>query len=182
MSNVTIELDFTGKSPAGGAGLGYLASGLHKASLLEFKHYEDSNRLYVYMATDGTRHRESFSLSERAIPFIMGFLVSAGVSEQKLQGKVNFPFSKLSGKTVYFNYTSPTMGSNGQPVEGSYPEYRFVKEAHYAQMEKVAAAQIAASQPMASDEVPAPKKATKKAAPAANNVAASDDDLGFLLD
>ena len=182
MSIVTIELDFTGKSPAGGAGLGYLTSGLHKASILEFKHYEESNRLYVYMATDGIRHRESFSLSERAIPFIMGFLVSAGVSEQKLQGKVNFPFSKLTGKTVYFNYTSPTMGANGQPVEGSYPEYRFVKEAHYAQMEKVAAAQVAASQPVATDETPAPKKAAKKAAPANNTVAASDDDLGFLLD
>tara|TARA_Y100001938_G_C8094002_1_gene436927 strand:- start:73 stop:618 length:546 start_codon:yes stop_codon:yes gene_type:complete len=179
--SVTIELDFTGKTPAGGSGLGYLQSGLHKASIVEFKHYEDSNRLYVYMATDGVRHRESFSLQERAIPFVMAFLVSAGVPETKLQGKVKFPFNKLEGKTVYFNYTAPTMGSNGQPVEGSYPEYRFIKEAHYTQMEKVAAAQVAASQPVASDESPVANGKTHKAVPT-NNSTAAEDDLGFLLD
>ena len=177
--SVTIELDFTGKTPAGGSGLGFLPSGLHKATVLEFKHYEDSNRLYVYMGTDGVRHRESFSLSERAIPFIMAFLVSAGVPETKLQGKMKFPFSKLEGKTVYFNYTAPTMGSNGQPVEGSYAEYRFIKEAHYSQMEKVAAAQVAAAQPIATDEAPAekPKKANA-VAPTED----SEDPLGFILD
>lgn len=176
--SVTIELDFTGKTPAGGSGLGYLQSGLHKATIAEFKHYSDSNRLYVYMVTEGIRHRESFSLSERAVPFIMGFLVSAGVSEAKLQGKVKFPFSKLEGKTVFFNYTSPTMGSNGQPVEGSYAEYRFIKEAHFAQMEKVAAAQVAAAKPAVEKEA-APEIVEPNTEASTSN---SDDDLGFLLD
>ena len=45
MNDVIIELDFTGKTPAGGSGLGYLPSGLHEGTILEFKHFEDSNRL-----------------------------------------------------------------------------------------------------------------------------------------
>tara|TARA_Y100001963_G_scaffold132572_1_gene191239 strand:- start:70 stop:606 length:537 start_codon:yes stop_codon:yes gene_type:complete len=138
-NNVVIELDFTGKTPAGGSGLGYLTSGLHDATILEFKHYVESNRLYVYMATDGIRHRESFSLSEKAVPFIMAFLVSAGVDEAKLDGKVKFPFHKLVNKKVYFNYNAPTMGANGQPIEGSYPDYRFVRESHFNHMKTASA-------------------------------------------
>lgn len=138
-TDVVIELDFTGKTPAGGSGLGYLTSGLHDATILEFKHYVESNRLYVYMATDGIRHRESFSLSEKAVPFIMAFLVSANVDEAKLDGKVKFPFHKLVNKKVYFNYNAPTMGANGQPIEGSYPDYRFVRESHFNHMRNASA-------------------------------------------
>lgn len=116
-NDVVIELDFTGKTPAGGSGIGYLTSGLHEATILEFKHYEESNRLYVYMATDGVRHRESFSLVDKAIPYIMGFLVAAGVDEGKLTSRVKFPFHKLVNKKVYFKYTAPLMGQNGQPSE-----------------------------------------------------------------
>ena len=170
MSNdVVIELDFTGKTPAGGSGIGYLTSGLHEATILEFKHYEESNRLYVYMATDGIRHRESFSLVDKAVPFIMGFLVAAGVDERK------FPFHKLVNKKVHFKYTAPTMGQNGQPTEGSYPEYRFMQKFQYDQVKG------------ATIKVEAPKVET---APTPNGAGAAlpespvSDDEGFdyLLD
>lgn len=176
-NNVTIELDFTGKTPAGGSGLGYLESGLNQATILEFKHYEESNRLYVYLGTDGVRHRESFSLVDKAIPFIMGFLVSAGVSEDKLASRVKFPFHKLVGKTVYFKYTAPTMGQNGQPVEGSYPEYRFMQEFQYDQV--------------VGTSTKAPKAKAKKAEVSNGSVGkalpasppvAGEEDFAFLMD
>ena len=173
-NNVTIELDFTGKTPAGGSGLGYLTSGLHQASILEFKHYEESNRLYVYLNTDGVRHRESFSLVDKAIPFIMGFLVSAGVSEDKLASRVKFPFHKLVGKNVYFKYTSPTMGQNGQPVEGSYPEYRFMQEFQYGQI-----AGTSAKAEVKKEEVS--NGSAGKALPASPPVA-GEEDFAFLMD
>ena len=66
--SVTIELDFTGHSPAG-VGIGYLSTGLQEAKIVEFRHYEESNRLYAYMVTDGIRHRDSFSLSEKAVSY-----------------------------------------------------------------------------------------------------------------
>lgn len=174
-NGVVIELDFTGKTPAGGSGIGYLSSGLHEATILEFKHYEESNRLYVYMATEGIRHRESFSLVDKAIPFIMGFLVAAGVDESKLTSRVKFPFHKLVNKKVYFKYTAPLMGQNGQPSEGSYPEYRFMQKFQYDQVNG------------ASAQVEAPKA---EAAPAQNGAGAAlptspvSDDEGFdyLLD
>ena len=142
-NDVVIELDFTGKTPAGGSGIGYLTSGLHEAPILEFKHYEESNRLYVYMATDGIRHRESFSLVDKAIPYIMGFLVAAGVDEGKLTSRVKFPFHKLVNKKVYFKYTAPLMGQNGQPSEGSYPEYRFMQKFQYDQVKSAGKAEAA---------------------------------------
>ena len=43
MSVVTIELDFTGHTPAG-AGIGFLETGLHSAKLLEFRLYDDEWR------------------------------------------------------------------------------------------------------------------------------------------
>jgi len=133
--SVTIELDFTGHTPAG-VGLGYLETGLHEAKIVEFRHYDDSNRLLVYMLTNGIRHKDSFSLSEKAMPFLMAFLVSAGIPEAKLNGKLKFPFDKLIGKSVYFNYTAPTLGENGRAVEGSYPDYRYIPAAYYAQMKQ----------------------------------------------
>tara|TARA_R110002020_G_scaffold59684_3_gene162618 strand:+ start:244 stop:768 length:525 start_codon:yes stop_codon:yes gene_type:complete len=167
--SVTIELDFTGHSPAG-VGIGYLSTGLHEAKIVEFRHYDESNRLYAYMVTNGIRHRDSFSLSEKAMPFLMAFLISAGVPETKLQGKINFPFDKLTGKAVYFNYTAPTMGANGQPVDGSYAEYRYVTEAYFGQMKKAQAA-------------PAPTDfaVEAKTANGAGNPVSSDDGFDFLL-
>jgi len=171
--SVTIELDFTGQSPAG-VGIGYLSTGSHSATIAEFRHYEDSNRLYVYMVTDGIRHRDSFSLSEKALPFLMGFLVSAGVPEAKLTGKVKFPFDKLVGKNVYFNYVAPNMGANGQPIEGSYAEYRFIPEAYYNQMVKALGA--AAPTDFAVEQT------NGKAIPAATPEATEKDvEFGFLM-
>lgn len=171
--SVTIELDFTGQSPAG-VGIGYLSTGLHSATIAEFRHYEDSNRLYVYMVTDGIRHRDSFSLSEKALPFLMAFLISAGVPEAKLKGKVKFPFEKLVGKNAYFNYVAPNMGANGQPVEGSYAEYRFIPEGYYNQMKK------AVSAPAPADF--AVEQTNGKATPAAPAEAQEEDgEFGFLM-
>jgi hypothetical protein len=175
--SVTIELDFTGHSPAG-AGIGYLETGLHSAQILEFRHYEDSNRLLVYMMTNGIRHKDSFSLNPKAMPFLMGFLVSAGVPEGKLKGKTKFPFDKLAGKTVHFNYTAPTMGANGRPVEGSYPDYRYVNENYFNQMKKAIAAPAPADFQVEEQEV----------APVTNGASApvattsSSDEFEFLMD
>ena len=181
--SVTIELDFTGVNPAG-SGLGYLTTGMHEAKIVEFKHYEDSNRLYCYFLTNGIRHRDSFSLSDKALPFLMAFLVSTGVSEDKLRGKVNMPFDKLVGKTAYVNYTAPTMGANGQPVEGSYPDYRYLNQAHYDSMQKAMAASAPASFQV--EETKAAPAATQKVneAAVAGSAApqASDDDFDFLLE
>ena len=104
------------------------------------------------------------------MPFLMAFLISAGVPETKLQGKINFPFDKLTGKAVYFNYTAPTMGANGQPVDGSYAEYRYVTEAYFGQMKKAQAA-------------PAPTDfaVEAKTANGAGNPVSSDDGFDFLL-
>lgn len=168
MDNLNLTLDFTGQTPAG-AGLGYLNPGIHSGTIAELKHYEESNRLYVYIITDGIRHRESFNLSEKAMPFIMAFLISAGVPETKLQGKVDFPFHKLVGQSVYFNYTPPTMNTEGQPQEGSYPTYRFYTQTHYEQMMSVLS-----STPV-TNGASAPSSATTTAAK-------SDEDFGFLLD
>ena len=168
MDNLNLTLDFTGQTPAG-AGLGYLTPGIHSGTISELKHYEESNRLYVYIITDGIRHRESFNLSEKAMPFIMAFLISAGVPETKLQGKVDFPFHKIVGKNVYFNYTPPTMNTEGQPQEGSYPVYRFYTQAHYEQM-----ANVLSSTPVTNGKAVATN--------GTGNTPKSDEDFGFLLD
>ena len=111
--SVTLEIDFTGQSPAGG-GLGYLTTGLHKAMILEFKHFADSNRLYCYMMTEGVRHRDSFSLSEKALPFLMGFLISAGVPEKKLNGKITIQVSAVRLRTAA--NIEPLLNKNDQIV------------------------------------------------------------------
>lgn len=172
-NNLNITLDFTGQTPVG-AGLGYLTPGIHQARISELKHYEESNRLYVYMITDGIRHRESFNLSEKALPFIMAFLISAGVPEEKLSGKVEFPFHKLVGQPVYFNYTPPTMNAEGQAQDGSYPTYRFYTQAHYEQMVAV----------MAPTDDTAGAPITSMNGTGGQPVAAStsEDNFDFLLD
>ncbi len=176
--SVTIELDFTGHTPAG-AGLGYLDTGLHTAQIVEFRHYEESNRLYCYMLTNGIRHRDSFSLSEKAMPFLMGFLVSAGVPETKLSGKIKFPFDKLNGKTVHFNYTAPQLGANGQPVEGSYPDYRYVNEQYYTQMKK--ALSSSAPTDFKVEETPATANGSNGTPIVAAKEEAGGDEFEFLM-
>ena len=87
MDNLTIELDFTGINAASG-GLGYLKAGLHTGKVVEFAHFDDSGRLYAYMVTNGVRHRDSFNVTyPGALPLLKAFLLSAGVSEDKLAGE-----------------------------------------------------------------------------------------------
>lgn len=179
--SVTLELDFTGHTPAG-VGLGYLTTGMHEATILEFRHYEESHRIYVYMMTEGIRHRDSFSLSDKAMPFLMAFLVSAGIPEEKLSGKIKFPFERLVGRPVFFNYTAPTMGHDGNPVEGSYPDYRFLPRSFYEQMTKT----VETPSDFEVEETPTPTPQKSKAS--SNGVskpapaAASDDEFAFLVD
>jgi len=176
MDQVIVSIDFTGQTPAGG-GLGYLSPGLHTASIQDIQYYEDSNRIYVYMSTDGVRHRESFNLSEKGIPFMMAFLVSAGVPADKLTGKVDFPFHKLAGKAVYFNYTPPIMNASGQPQEGSYPQYRFRTEGQFNQMVKVSSTSTEGFE-VESDESTNGSNGT----PIATTTATADDNYDFLLE
>jgi len=177
MDSLILELDFTDKTPAGG-GLGYLSPGQHQAAILEFRHYADSNRLYCYMLTEGIRHRESFSLSEKGISFLMALLVSAGMSPDKLNGKQKIPFHQFVGRSVYFSYTPPTLGTNGQPVENSYPSYRFYPEAQYNSM--VAAANTAIES-IEIEETPA-NGSNGQAVPAAAPAAATDGNFDFLIE
>lgn len=178
--SVIIELDFTGHTPAG-AGLGYLNTGLHSAQIVEFRHYEESNRLYVYMLTDGIRHRDSFSLSDKAMPFLMGFLVSAGVPETKLNGKIKFPFEKLNGKSVHFNYTAPQLGANGQPVEGSYPDYRYVNEAYYNQMKQALASSAPSDFTVEENAAPTPDNGSNGTPIVAAPEEGGTDEFEFLM-
>ena len=175
MDNLILELDFTDKTPAGG-GLGYLSPGQHQATILEFRHYAESNRLYCYMLTEGIRHRESFSLSDKGIGFVMGLLVSAGMAADKLTGKQKIPFHKFVGRSVYFSYTPPTLGANGQPVENSYPSYRFYPEAQYNSM--VAAANAA----IENIEIEAPTNGSNGQAISTAPAAAADANFDFLIE
>ena len=175
METVAIELDFTNVSTA--CGLGTLPAGLHTGTIVEFKYFEDSNRLYAYMVTNGIRHRESFGLANpKTLPFLKAFLVSAGVGEDKLQGAGKIPFHKFTGRTVYFQHTPAETDGNGQRRDGSFARYVFYPKAQWDQM--------SAWSPVVDDgnssddfEVEAPAAPQAEAKPAA-----SGDDYDFLID
>ena len=174
MDNLNIEIDFTGVQAASG-GLGYLKSGLHTGTVLEFTHFDDSGRLYAYYMTNGVRNRDSFSLtSPNALPFLKAMLESAGVPASKLDGKGKIPFHKLAGKTVYFNYVAPEMDSTGKAVQGSYPKYTYYTKERYAQM-----AEVSALTPQDVEVVESNGGGSPVAQ--ANNTATSNDDFDFLL-
>ena len=113
MDNLVIALDFTGVSAQTGTGMGYLSTGFHTATVTSFKVYGEgeSQRLYAYMLTDGTTHREAWDLV-KAKSVIKGFLLAAGLEEKQLAGAVKVPFHKLVGKTVHFYYTAPVLGED----------------------------------------------------------------------
>lgn len=175
MSDLTIEIDFTGVSAATG-GIAILEPGLQTAVIEEFVHYTDSgNVLYAYLNTSGLRHRERYNLgNDNALPFLMALLVSAGVPETKLDGKAKIPFGKIAGRTVYFNYTPPNVDAAGKRMDGSYPKYIFYPKARYERMVAITSA--------SSDDivVEAPTKSPTKSK-GNSKPAASGDEFDFLL-
>ena len=187
MDTLNIELNFTDVSAAGG--LGTLPAGLHDGIIVEFKHFPDTDRLYVYMLTQGIRHRESFGLANpNSMPFLKAFLLSAGVPEGKLGGKGKIPFHKLNGRKAHFQYTPADTDSNGKRVEGSYARYVFYSEAQWTQMAAYAnatSADVVVEEPAvaAAPAVEAKPKRKPAAKPTAEPEAASEgDDFDFLLD
>ena len=119
--SLTLEVDFIGIEE--GRSMGYPSSGLHTGVISGITHYEDSNSLYVYIDTDGVTHREKFGLSyDGGKKALLRFMNT--FSNNSLAGKKKkIPFHKFEGKTVYFNYTAPTLDESGRPVDGSYPRY-----------------------------------------------------------
>lgn len=137
MENLTIKIDFTGHSAP--QGLTILDEGLYVGTIDGFNHYEDSNRLYVYInamadGEDAGRVRESFNLSGKGLDFLLAFLQSAGANMAKLKGQSNVPFHSLVGKNVYFKYTPPTTDAAGEAVQGSYANFRFYTEKQFSKM------------------------------------------------
>ena len=174
-----MQVDFS-NTGAVSAPVGYLTNGLHGAAILEHKTFDDSGRLYVYMQTDGIRHRESFNL-EKGLIFLKAFLVSAGVPEDKLSGAVELDkiLDRLISREVFFNYQAPNLDGSGRRVEGSYPRYNFYPKKQYEMM--VASRTPAATQAAVADIAVEPaKEETASAAPTTNGSASSDFD--FLLD
>ena len=175
MSELNIEIDFTGINAATG-GISVLPPGLHIAAIDEFSHFTDngSNKLYVYMTTDGLRHRQSWNLtSDGSKSHLMAFLLSVGYPTNKLAGKSKIPFEKLAGRMVYFNYVPPELDANGKAVQGTYPKYTFYTKKRY---EKLHISQNTASAPKvdngAGKSVMAPPVEEPK----------SSNDFDFLLD
>tara|TARA_R110000824_G_scaffold3120_4_gene14407 strand:+ start:699 stop:1259 length:561 start_codon:yes stop_codon:yes gene_type:complete len=170
--DLTLEIDFTGISAATG-GISVLPPGTHTASIDEYARFTDngSNKLYVYMVTDGLRHRQSWNLtSDGSKSHLMAFLLSAGVPDAKLNGKAKIPFSKTVGRTVYFNYVPPELDANGKAVQGSYPKYTFYTKGRYDKLAAVSNAPKVESNG-AGKPVPPPKKEES-----------SSNDFDFLLD
>jgi hypothetical protein len=187
METMNIELDFTDVNAAGG--LGTLPAGLHDGSLVEFKHFPDTNRLYAYMVTNGIRHRESFGLDNpNSLPFVKAFLLSAGVPESKLGGKGKVPFHKLEGRSVYFQYTPADTDESGKRREGSYARYVFYPKTQWDQMAAYANASdsdIVIESNESNGVKAAPTNGVAKEEPKAAKAAPSKDDdanYDFLLD
>jgi len=171
MDPLNLTIDFTGVSAAGG--LGTLSPGLHTGKVAEFQYFEDSGRLYVYIITDGIRHRDSFNTgSPKSFSFLKSFCMSAGLPEEKLSGEVAIPFHKLCGRDVYFNYTPPKLDEDGRAQSGSYPRYAFYIKNRYDQM---ASAMAQTPQDVKIEEAPKANGAGKPTAKA------SGDDFDFLL-
>ena len=184
MDALTIELDFTDISAAGG--LGTLPAGLHEGTLVEFKHFPDTNRLYVYMLTRGIRHRESFGLENpNSLPFLKAFLLSAGVAEGKLSNKGKVPFHKLAGRKVFFQYTPAQTDSSGKRMDGSYARYVFYSESQWEQMAayaNVSDKDVVLEKPTNGVSAAPTNGAGKAVKAEAKSDSGEGDDFDFLLD
>ena len=161
--------------------IGYLTNGLHVATILEHKTFDDSGRRYIYLQTDGTRHRESFNL-ERGLIFLKVFLVSAGVPEDKLSGAVELDkiLDKLVNREVFFNYQAPELDAEGKRLDGSYPRYNFYPKSQFEMM--VAARSPAAAQAAVADIAIEEPKEVATATPTTTTASSSASDFDFLLD
>ena len=175
MDNLTIAIDFTGHSAP--TSLVVLPEGYYLGSIDGFSHYEESNRLYVYIdAFDGEgetvgRVRESFNLTGKGVDFLMAFLHATGVNMAKLKGSVNFPFHTLKGKKIGFRYTPPTLDAAGDAVQGSYANFRFYTPKQTAKLMGIAEV------PVAEDfEVVAKEDAVE-----AKTVSSNSDDASWLM-
>jgi len=178
MENLTITIDFSGVTPASGdRRIDILPPGLNAANIIEFKHFtDDGNVLYMYMDTQGMRHRERFNVdNEYAKALLMGVLVNLGVPESKLSGKSAIPFHKLVGKTVYFNYTPPATDESGARLKSSYCKYSFYSKDRYDQLAKYANIKTE------DIEVEAAAAPENGAATPVNTSASSEEDFDFLL-
>ena len=161
--------------------MGFLTNGLHVASILEYQTFDDSNRLYVYMQTEGTRHRESFNL-ERGLIFLKAFLVSAGVPEDKLSGSVALDkiLDKIVGRNVHFNYQAPEVDAEGKRLDGSYPKYSFYPKKQFEMM--IASRSPAAAQAAVADIAIEEPKEVAPATPVTTPANNGSSDFDFLLD
>ena len=169
-----LELDFTGISA--GSSLGYLTSGLHKAVISDYNYFKDDNVLYAYLDTNGVQHRTSFRLNyDGGKKALIRFFASSGIDPKKLEDKKIAKgasvVEKTKGRTVYFNYTAPTLGDNGKPVEGSYAKYDWYTEARWNAVSKMMNEEPAAV---------AEKKPNGGGAPIVES-ANDDGDFDFLL-
>ena len=185
METLNIELDFTNVSAAGG--LGTLPAGLHTGTVVEYKHFPDTNRLYAYILTNGIRHRESFGLDNpNSMPFLKAFLLSAGVAETKLGGKGKIPFHKMGGRNVYFQYTPAETDSSGKRVDGSYARYVFYSKAQWEQMaaySNVSDSDVVIEEPANGKSNGVSAAANGSGSPKESANSADDgDDFDFLLD
>ena len=161
--------------------MGFLTNGLHVASILEYKTFDDSNRLYVYMQTEGIRHRESFNL-ERGLIFLKAFLVSAGVPEDKLSGSgaLDKILDKIVGRDVHFNYQAPEVDAEGKRLDGSYPKYSFYPKKQFEMM--IASRSPAAAQAAVADIAIEEPKEVATATPVTTTANSGSSDFDFLLD
>jgi hypothetical protein len=172
VDNLTLEVDFSGITE--GASLSYLTSGLHQAVIAEYNFYQDDNVLYVYMDTEGVRHRSSFRLNyDGGKKALLRFLISSGIKSDKLENKkVKTPFHKTVGRSVYFNYTAPTMGDDGKPVEGSWAKYEWHSQSRWEAINNMMNS--------STDEPVEPKVSNGGGSPV-TPTKESEDDFDFLL-
>lgn len=147
---LTLEVDFTGIEE--GRSMGYPPSGLHTGVISDITHYEDSNALYVYIDTAGVTHREKFGLSyDGGKKALLRFMNT--ISKNSLAGqKKTIPFDKLKGKTVYFNYTAPTLDESGRPIDGSYPRYAWYSKERWQSISDAVAEKPVAQEAVSANE------------------------------
>lgn len=132
----SVIVDFTGITPSQG-GIAILPEGYHTGTIAEARVLDSragNPRLYIYFNTGPHRHRETFEHTATGRPFLMSLLISAGMDGNRLKGRVEIPFTKLIGRTVYFHYEPPRVDDSGKVVKGSWASYDWYTKAQYDQL------------------------------------------------